>query len=326
MIFIKKISKYLTCILLCILTISGQLSALAASNVPYAGKVNVSSGNLNIRSQPSSGSTITSKAPKDSYLTLHSQSGEWWYVEYDNNKYGYCHSAYILESGGSARKVYTNSGMLNVRSGAGTGHAIIGKLNNGEVIVLLSSDTYWAKILYDGNKIGYVYNTYLGPLNASSTNLTSKSLSVPSFKQYDSRWSNIKIGSQGKTIGQIGCATTAISMIESYRLGQTITPAEMRYKLSYTSSGNVYWPTNYISVTNSSNYINKIKSLIDNGKPVLIGFKNAYESQHWVVITGYKNGGTKASDFLINDPGSESRTNLQHLINSHPYFYKYFYY
>ncbi len=267
-----------------------------------------------------------SKADKDSYLTLLSRSGEWWYVEYDNNKFGYCHSAYVLESGGKARKIYTNSGTLNVRSGAGTNHAVIGRLNKGEIIVLLSSDTYWAKILYDGSKTGYVYNTYLGPADSTTASQSSVSLAVPSFKQYDSRWANVKIGTQGKTMAQIGCATTAISMMESYRLGKTVTPAEMKNRLSYTSSGNVYWPSNYTAVTDKTNYLSNIRLLINAGKPVLIGLKNSYGSQHWVVITGYINGGTKASDFKINDPGSENRTTLQQLLNTHPNFYKYFYY
>ena len=269
---------------------------------------------------------ILTKAEKDSYLTLLSKNGDWWYVEYENDKYGYCHSTYVLEYGGKARKVYTSSGSLNVRSGAGTGHAIIGKLNKGEIIVLLSSDTYWAKILYDGNKVGYVYNTYLGPVSGASSPQDSVSLSVPSYKQYDSRWANAKIGTQGKTMAQIGCATTAISMMESYRTGKTVTPDEMKNSLSYTSSGNVYWPAHYVAVTDKTNYLVKIKSLLDSGKPVLIGLKNSYGSQHWAVITGYINGGSKPSDFKINDPGSEAKTNLQHLLNTHPNFYKYFNY
>ncbi|MBE7017313.1 MAG: hypothetical protein E7420_04060 [Ruminococcaceae bacterium] len=298
----------------------------AASVAPSAGRVSVSGGNLNIRSSPTSSSAIVSKAANGAYLTLHSRNGEWWYVEYDDGKFGYCHSAYVIESGGKARKVYTNFGALNVRGGAGTNHAIIGKLSKGEIIVLLSSDTYWAKILYNGNKIGYVYNTYLGPVSSGVLPPSSVSLSVPSFKQYDSRWANVKIGSQGKTMAQIGCATTAISMMESHRLGKTVTPSEMKNRLSYTSAGNVYWPENYTAVTDKTNYLTKISSLLNEGKPVLIGLKNSYGSQHWVVITGYINGGTKAEDFRINDPGSETKTNLSQLLNTHPNFYKFFYY
>ena len=152
-------------------------------------------------------------------------------------------------------------------------------------------------------------------------------MSVPSYKQTDSRWSNVKIGTSGKTIGQIGCVTTAIAMIESYRTGTTIYPDAMSKKLSYSSSGNVYWPSNYIAVTSSSSYLSKIYQKLKEGKPVLFGAKKSSGTQHWVVITGYSGGETLTpASFTINDPGSRQRTNLQHLLNEYPTFYKYFYY
>lgn len=303
-----------------------QLKTFAALVPSGAGIVSVSSGNLNIRSAPNSGSEIKSKAPAGTYLSLYSKNGDWWYVEYDKGQYGYCHSAYIKQINGSPRKVITSADSLNVRSGAGTDYPVLAKLNKGEYLVVLSSSGYWSKILYYGNKTGYVYNIYLGPVSNNSSLAPTKKLTVPSFKQYDSRWADVKIGSSGKTMAQIGCATTAISMMESFRTGTTITPADMRYKLSYTSSGNVYWPSHYSAVTDKTAYLENIKGIINSGKPVLIGLKNTYEGQHWVVITGYINGGYKASDFIINDPGSDNKTNLQHLLNTHPIFYKYFYY
>jgi hypothetical protein len=62
------------------------------------------------------------------------------------------------------------------------------------------------------------------------------------------------------------------------------------------------------------------------GKPVLLGAKNVYGSQHWVVITGFAGGSLTAANFTIHDPGSNSRTSLQQFLNVYPNFYKYFYY
>ena len=62
------------------------------------------------------------------------------------------------------------------------------------------------------------------------------------------------------------------------------------------------------------------------GKPVLFGGKNSYGGQHWVVITGFTGGSLTASNFTIQDPGSNSRVTLQHFLNVYPMFYKYFYY
>ena len=151
------------------------------------------------------------------------------------------------------------------------------------------------------------------------------SLNVPKYRQSDSRWANVYIGNSGKTMAKIGCATTAIAMIESYRTGTSVYPDTMAKKLSYTSSGNVYWPAGYTAITDGTNFLSAIYKQLQQGKPVLFGAKKASGGQHWVVITGYSGGSSlTASGFAINDPGSASRTNLQMFLNDYPNFYKYF--
>ena len=179
--------------------------------------------------------------------------------------------------------------------------------------------------MYHGTKTGYVSSQYLST-GTSSTGYSAVRLTVPSYKQSDSRWANVKIGSSGKTISQIGCATTAIAMMESFRTGTTIYPDAMAKKLNYTSSGNVYWPSNFVAVTNSSGYLSAVYQQLKQGKPVLLGAKNASGGQHWVVITGFTGGSLSAANFTIHDPGSTSRTTLQQFLNVYPTFYKYFYY
>ena len=178
-------------------------------------------------------------------------------------------------------------------------------------------------MLYSGIKTGYVSTEYL---SSGTSGITGISLSVPYFKQTDSRWANTTIGTSGKTMAQIGCATTAIAMMESYRTGTTITPDAMSKKLSYTSSGNVYWPSHFVAVTDSSGYLNGVYQQLKQGKPVLFGAKKSSGTQHWVVITGFSGGSITASNFTIRDPGTNSRVNLQQFLSSYPIFYKYFYY
>ena len=318
--------KFISFILVFILIIGTlAVSGFAATTSSKAGTVSVTNGKLNVRSSASTTSAVVSSLSKGSYITLISKSGNWWRVEYDDGKYGYCHADYIKSATSTPATVNISSGSLNVRSGAGTSYSKTTNLYKGEIVLVLSTANGWSKILYNGTKTGYVSSQYLS-LNSSS-NHSKFSLNVPSFKQTDSRWANVKIGSSGKTIAQIGCATTAIAMMESYRTATTIYPDAMSKKLSYSSSGNVYWPSNYSVVTSSSNYLNGIYNQLKNGKPVLFGAKKSSGSQHWVVITGYTSGNTlTASGFTINDPGSNSRTTLQHLLNEYPVFYKYFYY
>ncbi len=294
----------------------------AASMDSYAGAVTTSSAPLNVRAQASSGSSVVATLKKGSYVTLLDRSGSWWRVEYGKGQYGYCHSDYIIPVEGTPVTVNVSS-TLNVRSGAGTSYARVGSLSRGEVVLKLKTSGSWTRVLYHGIKTGWVSSQYLSG-SASGSGSTAVSLSVPSFKQTDSRWANVTIGSSGKTIRDIGCATTAIAMMESYRTGTTIYPDAMSKKLTYTSSGSVYWPSHYTVVTNYS--LNSILSLLRQGKPVLLGAKNSYGGQHWVVVTGFTGGSVTAANFTINDPGSNTRTTLQAFLNAYPAFYKYFHY
>lgn len=298
-------------------------SAIDAESV--AGVVATAENNLNVRRSPDAKSEILTKLKKGSYVTVEDKNGDWYNVEYAPGKYGYCHSDYIKTVDSSLWRVAVSSGNLNVRQGAGKAHPVIGALAKGEKVLVLDSVSGWKKILYHGTKTGYVSSGYL---SAETYLYPEVKLSVPSFKQTDSRWADVKIGSSGKTIAQIGCATTAIAMMESYRTGSVIYPDVMSKKLSYSSSGSVYWPAHYKVDMSSSGYLSKIYNLLRQGKPVLLGAKNSYGTQHWVVITGYKGSASSltANDFIINDPGSNSRTTLQSFLSAYPVFYKYFSY
>lgn len=302
------------------------MKSQASASVSGAGAVAVSSGKLNVRSSNSTNSAVVASLEKNSFVTLISKTGSWWRVEYAKSRYGYCHADYIAELSGSPMVVNTQSGSLNVRSGPSTAYAKTGSLSKGEKVIVLSSSGTWKRILYHGTKIGYVSSQYLAS-GITNSGYSAVSLKVPSYKQTDSRWANVIIGKSGRTIADIGCATTGIAMMQSYRTGTTIYPDAMSKKLSYTSSGSVYWPSDYIVTTSSSGYLARIYELLKQGRPVLFGAKNSYGGQHWVVITGYTGGSTlTASGFTINDPGSKTRTNLQQFLNSYPNFYKYFHY
>ena len=322
----KKILSLILTLIITLSVIVIPIKSYGVTLTSQAGIVSISSGVLNVRKSASTNGVILKTLEKGSYVTLISKSGNWYYVEYADDKYGYCHSDYIKLDSGKTATVKTQSTSLNVRSGAGTNYAVKDSVPKGEIVIILSTTNSWSKILYNGTKTGYVSSQYLST-NTTSANYPKISLSVPSFKQTDSRWANVKIGSSGKTIAQIGCVTTAIAMMESYRTGTTIYPDAMSKKLSYSSTGNVYWPSHFKAVTSSSGYLSKIYEKLKEGKPVIFGAKKSSGTQHWVVITGYSGGNTlTASGFTINDPGSKSRTNLQHLLNEYPTFYKYFYY
>ncbi|MBQ1195412.1 MAG: SH3 domain-containing protein [Clostridia bacterium] len=300
-----------------------SIAAGAATMDSSAGRIATESGGLNVRRSANTSSEVISSLYKGSYVTLMWRSGDWWYVEFDDGKYGYCHSDYIDTVSASAKLVKTASGNLNVRSGAGTSYSRIGSLPSGEVVLVLWTSGDWSRVLYNGTKLGYVNSSYL----TSSDTYSAVSISVPHYMQTDKRWASVTLGRSGKTIYRIGCTTTSIAMIESYRTGKAIYPDAMSRKLSYTSSGNVYWPSDYTAVTSTTKYLEKIYAELKAGKPVLFGAKTAAGGQHWVVITGYRGGASlSASGFTINDPADRTRKTLADLYADYPRFYKFFTY
>ena len=315
----KKSISSLLAVFLLVGMVFPPVKAYAAGNIK-AGAVTTSGGSLYVRSGPSASAAVVSSLRKGSYVTLYEKVGDWWKVAYGDGVYGYCHGAYITVIQGAAVTVATQSGPLNVRKGPGTSYERTATLGKGERVLLLSTSGQWSRILYHGIHTGYVASRYL----SSSAEESSVLLVVPSYKQTDARWAGVTIGTSGKTIAKIGCATTAIAMIESYRTGKTIYPDAMAKKLTYTASGSVYWPADYAPVTSQTGYLSRIREQLGQGKPVLLGAKNTYGSQHWVVVTGYSGGGTVPSQFTILDPGSNSRVNLQQFLNAYPLFYKYF--
>ena len=296
----------------------------ASEEIRAVGAVTTGGGSLNVRSSASTTATIVSILPRGSYVTLLGKTGSWWRVEYGNGKFGYCHKDYITPVEGTAVTVRTGGNVLNVRSGPGTGYNRVATLPSGSVVLERSRENGWSKVLYHGVKLGYVSNTYLESSQLQVPG--SVSLAVPSFKQTDPRWAGVTIGTSGKTIGQIGCATTGIAMMESYRTNSVIHPDEMSRQLQYSSSGNVYWPAHYQVTTEKTGYLGRILESLQKGKPVLIGAKTSAGRQHWVVITGYTGAGLVPESFTIHDPGSNSRKDLQQFLNAFPLFYKYFTY
>ena len=325
-IFLKRfVSALLVAIVILSLNIL-PLNASATNNIYGVGKVTTSSTVLNVRSAPSSTSAIKGKLNRNAYVTLISKNNNFWYVRYGESLYGYCHSDYITTVSSDVKTVKTSQGRLRVRALPSLNSTIKDYLSSGATVTVLSTDGAFSKILYNGLKTGYVHSDYLKSSGSSSVNYGKISLNVPNFKQTDSRWANVTIGSSGQTISRIGCATTALAMTESHRTGTTIYPHTMSKKLSYTSGGAVYWPTNYNVVTSSNGYLETIYSVLKSGKPVIVGAKKSDGSQHYVVVTGVADTNTlSTASFYINDPGSNTRVTLNQFFNAYPYFYKMLY-
>ncbi len=319
----KVLSLMLTAILLMGIFVIPIRASAATASLPSAGVVDTGGSRLNVRKSPSTAGAWLASLADGATVTLYERTGSWWRCEYAAGKFGYCHADYIRELAGSAATVAAGTSTLNVRSGPGTSYARLGSLATGSPVVILSSSGGWARILWGGTRIGYVSTAYL----KTAARYASVSLAVPCYRQWDSRWGWMTIGSSGKTLSKIGCATTGIAMMESYRTGTTLTPATMVKRLSYTASGNVFWPSHFDVHYWRDGYLADVYAHLAAGRPVLIGAKTAAGGQHWVVVTGYTGGDSFTPDkFTIHDPGVSTRKTLADFFAAYPIFYKYFTY
>ncbi len=320
----KTIKALLFVFILCVFSTFYAPESFAADASSKAGKVATQSTALNLRKSASASSAVVKQIKKGKYLTLLKKDGSWWKVEYAKGKTAYAHAGYIDIVSSEVMYVSTSSGNLNVRASASTTAEIKTTLARGTVVIKLSEKNSFTRILYNGTSTGYVSSAYLSDKKPAAA-YKKISMTVPSYKQTDSRWANIKIGTQGDTIKSSGCTTTALAMTESYHLGKTLTPADMVRRLSYSSSGMLYWPAEYgTELISSSDYLSKIYNLLKKGKPVVLGMKKSNGTQHWVVVTGHKKdtSSLSAGNFTINDPGSNTRTLLSEFVSVYPITYK----
>lgn len=284
------------------------------------GKVSTNSTGLNVRSGAGTGYSIVSSAPKNTYLTIESEKDGWLKVRYGENNYGWVSDDYITDVPSKTRYVTTSYGKLNVRSGASKNYSVLTRLPKGTEVLVISESGGWSKIVYSGNKVGWVSSEFLTSKASSSTSSEAVYLSIPRYSQTDSRWRYERLGNSSRTIGSSGCTTTCIAMAETYLRGYTVYPNAMENELSYSKSGDLYWPNGYNAIFSKD--FSAILSELRAGRPVLVGSKTYSGGQHWVLVTGYNGGGLKASSFIINDPGTSARTNLSQFFSAFPVFYK----
>ena len=143
------------------------------------------------------------------------------------------------------------------------------------------------------------------------------------WKQYEGAWVSVPIGSSGKTIKNIGCLVTSISMLVA-KSGQptTITgdfnPGTFVQALNsnngFTGSGALIWSTvtkivpsfkyqGFVSVSGFSKEakLNKLKELLSNKNNYVVAEVKGDSGEHWVAIDGISDG-----NIVMMDPGSPS--------------------
>ncbi|MDR0897150.1 MAG: SH3 domain-containing protein [Oscillospiraceae bacterium] len=144
-------------------------------------QVSISSGRLNMRREP--GGTIVAYVPMNTVLPnnggIKDGSGQYWYYTVFNGKTGYVSGAYVkpVASQGAGdslglnadndmgRSLVINVESVNIRAGAGTGFAILGRMTKGQSVAPTSYEIgadgmYWYAFPYSGY-LGYIRADFL---------------------------------------------------------------------------------------------------------------------------------------------------------------------
>lgn len=149
--------------LLSILAIIAAVLSISLS--VFAGQVGtITAGNgINFRSSPNG--SIKTALERGTRFTVLSQAGNWLKVQLGNGSTGFIYRPAGVELGAGTTTVRTDrgaqvgkiAGNYNLRSGPGSGNAVIRTLNRGDSFTALARSGNWIKIRTSNGDTGYVH-------------------------------------------------------------------------------------------------------------------------------------------------------------------------
>ena len=173
---------------------------------------------LNIRSQPTTESSITGKYKKGDVVKVVFEEDGWagilikgrvCFVSAD-----YLTSKQAVESSPTTKTMYVTATSLRVREAASTSSAIFGSLKLNDRVSMISTSNGWAKIQFKG-KIAFVSETYLTKNEPNKTN-TSKVNKT-----------NTHVIKSGDTFTQIA-KTLGVSVSQIQELNPGVEPTKLK--------------------------------------------------------------------------------------------------
>ncbi|BCC46491.1 hypothetical protein bcgnr5378_27270 [Bacillus cereus] len=184
-------------------------SVSAKTNVSMSRSKTVIANVLRVRTQPNTSSAIMGRVYEGKALQVIGEENGWLKINH-NGRTGYVSSEYVkFVKGNTPSKpetsnpsteatvgdYYVNVNVLNVRSGAGTNHGVIGALSKGIKVQVLFEQNGWGKINYNG-KSGYVSSKFLSKTSETDAEKQRQSQEVnktndfiqPAAGRYTSRF------------------------------------------------------------------------------------------------------------------------------------------
>ena len=154
----RSLAMLLALVLLCTnLPVTGYAKGDIVQGVAF-----ITGSSVRLRQGPGTDSKIITSTSKNEVVVVLEEVGDWYKVVY-NLKTGYMHSDYlVVTSNENAELGYgrINGTNVNLRSGAGTGHAKVTRGTTGDKAYILGVEEGWYRVIFDG-RICYIRSDYL---------------------------------------------------------------------------------------------------------------------------------------------------------------------
>lgn len=236
-----------------------------------------------------------------------------WYRVYDSFENSTRDHSRLLSDKYNCNVYSSNSEQLQCIKdhGYATDHNYVSKILN--VIKTYNLSQYDIGT-WDGTTTSYDSPTYNNKIcyNGGSTN----SGTFTSWKQYDSQWSNVRLGN--KTVGKIGCAMTSVA-IQIMRSGSPLSieefnPGTFAQALTkaggFDAAGNITWSAveriapnfKFVDRVNHRPSLQELNNLVSQGYYVILNVKYG---RHWIAIDSVDVANNKIYMFDPGSPGTE---------------------
>ena len=159
--------------------ISGDYLKISTTASGSFGTGTVTASSVNFRSGASLNAGIIGSLSNGAAVTIIGVNGNWYQVQ-ANGQTGYVSSDYIKVGGSAAPAPGGNGGQstggtagtvkgdyVRMRSGPGTGYAILGTYNNGTALTINGTESGWTKVTIGGVN-GYIRSDYVAASGGSS--------------------------------------------------------------------------------------------------------------------------------------------------------------
>jgi len=171
---LKKVGfLFLTFVLVVGFLIETGQGSMSFAHAETMEKGEITASSLNIRSQPSSNSSVIGGYARGAKVDLHEKSGSWYKVRF-NNRWGYINDNFVKvtstsngSNGSSIGNGEVTATNLNVRASASSSASIISSLRRGAKVDLLGKSGSWYKIKV-GSRDGFIHGDYVKVSTSSS--------------------------------------------------------------------------------------------------------------------------------------------------------------